>query len=156
MKARYYTFGLVGALSAAALGPMWAAQKGAPQRTETPYRAVSSGGMQKATVVVDNGFSPRSIWVKPGQPVQLTFVREEESGCGGTLLLPSLGLKRTLEPGEKTTVTFTPKKEGAVSFTCGMKMYRGQVVVSEDEKEASRLSRVSGKGGSGCGGGCCN
>jgi plastocyanin domain-containing protein len=80
-------------------------------------------------VVVDRGYRPATVSVKSGQPVELTFVREEQSGCGGLVQLPTLGLKRSLEPGAKTVVKFTPKKPGTIPFTCGMNMYKGQVVV---------------------------
>lgn len=86
-------------------------------------------GVQHATVVVDGGYSPATVSVKAGQPVELTFLRKEQSGCGDVVQFPTLGLKRALKTGEKTLVTFTPKKAGTIPFTCGMNMYRGQVVV---------------------------
>lgn len=83
---------------------------------------------QKATVTINGGYTPRSISVKAGKPVQLTFVRKEKAGCGDVIHFPTLGLKRSLKPGQKTVVQFTPKKAGAIPFTCGMKMYKGQAV----------------------------
>jgi plastocyanin len=85
--------------------------------------------VQRATVVVDGGYSPESITVEAGRPVELTFIRKEKRGCGDVVQFPTLGLKRALEPGRKTLVTFTPKKAGPVPFTCSMEMYEGQVVV---------------------------
>jgi plastocyanin domain-containing protein len=83
---------------------------------------------QTATVVIDGGYTPALVTVKAGQPVQLTFIRKEKEGCGEEVQFPTLNLKRTLKPGEKTVVTFTPKKAGDIPFTCGMKMYEGKVV----------------------------
>jgi len=96
---------------------LWA--KGAP----------SPGGanVQKATVVIDGEYQPGRVAVKAGKPVELTFIRKEKVGCGDVVQFPSLGIKRTLKPGEKTVIRFTPKKAGAIPFTCGMKMYKGQV-----------------------------
>jgi YHS domain-containing protein len=91
-----------------------------------PARA---GGVQKQKVVIDGGYTPASIPVKAGRPVQLTFVRQAGDGCGEELLFPTLGVKRTLKPGQQTVVSFTPRKSGVVNFTCGMKMYRGQLKV---------------------------
>jgi YHS domain-containing protein len=85
--------------------------------------------IQRATIVIDGGYSPATVSVKAKRPVQLTFIRKETSGCGDVVQFPSLSVKRTLKPGEKTVISFTPAKPGTIPFTCGMGMYRGQVVV---------------------------
>jgi hypothetical protein len=87
--------------------------------------------VQRATIIIDGQYQPGQVLVRPGRPVELTFVLKEQSGCGEVLHFPSLGLKRTLRPGEKTKVSFTPAKSGIIPFTCGMEMYRGQVVVRQ-------------------------
>jgi YHS domain-containing protein len=91
--------------------------------------AAKSPGVQRATIVVDGQYQPGQVRVKAGRPVELTFVLKERGGCGDVLQFPSLKLKRTLRPDEKTTVSFTPQKSGTIAFTCGMNMYRGQVLV---------------------------
>lgn len=93
-----------------------------------PVQARHDNGVQKATVVIDGGYRPAVVTVKAGRPVQLTFVRREKSGCGNVVRFPGLNIERTLKTGQKTVVAFTPKKAGAVAFTCGMGMYKGQVV----------------------------
>lgn len=95
-----------------------------------PTRAQSAQGVQKVTVRVENaGYTPSSVAVKAGKPVELTFVLGKNPGCGQVVQLPALGVKRTLKAGEKSVVKFTPKKTGSLAFTCGMNMYKGQVVV---------------------------
>ena len=84
---------------------------------------------QRATIVVDGEYHPSQVSVKAGRPVELTFIRKEKSGCGGVVQIPSLKLKRDLVVGRKTTVTFTPTKAGKVAFTCGMGMYKGEILV---------------------------
>lgn len=96
--------------------------------TKQPVQARSENGVQKATVTIDGGYTPAAIAVTAGKPVELTFVRKETSGCGNVVRFPGLNIERTLAPGGRTVVTFTPKKSGAIAFTCGMGMYRGQVV----------------------------
>jgi YHS domain-containing protein len=97
---------------------------------KTPAPAAkSTAGVQKATVVIDGEYLPGRISVKAGKPVELTFVRKEKTGCGNVVQFPTLGLKKTLKPGEKAVIRFTPKKAGAIPFTCGMKMYKGQLAV---------------------------
>jgi len=100
----------------------------------TPPKAAPQGAVQRATIVINGGYSPETITVEAGRPVELTFVRREKSGCGDVVQFPSLGLKRSLKTGQKAVVTFTPKKAETVSFTCGMNMYRGQVVVSKPRR----------------------
>jgi YHS domain-containing protein/plastocyanin len=103
---------------------------GQPTSTAVTKKMKQQEGIQRATVVVDGGYSPASVAVKAGRPVQLTFVLKEAAGCGDVVYFPSLGLKRTLKTGQKTVVTFTPRQVGTVPFTCGMSMYRGQLVVT--------------------------
>lgn len=93
-----------------------------------PVQARMEKGVQKATVTIDGGYRPAAITVKAGRPVELTFVRQEQSGCGNVVRFPGLNVERTLKTGEKSVVTFTPKKPGTIPFTCAMGMYRGQVV----------------------------
>lgn len=100
-------------------------------KAKTPAKkgTAKKGAMQHASVTINRGYEPSTVTAKVGQPVHLVFVRKEQSGCGDVVQFPSLGIKRTLKPGQKTTVTFIPKKAGTVAFTCGMNMYQGKVVV---------------------------
>jgi plastocyanin len=93
-----------------------------------PVKA-EKGGVQKATVAIDGGYSPASLTVKAGRPVEITFVRKSASGCDGTLVIPDLKFQKSLKQGEKTVVKFTPKKTGNIAFQCGMAMYKGQITV---------------------------
>ncbi|MBC7806976.1 MAG: cupredoxin domain-containing protein [Akkermansiaceae bacterium] len=86
-------------------------------------------GVQKATITIDGGYSPASVSVKAGKPVELTFVRKSAAGCDGELLIPSLKVNKILKQGDKTVVRFTPKKGETIAYSCGMNMYKGRVVV---------------------------
>jgi YHS domain-containing protein/plastocyanin len=88
----------------------------------------AADAVQRTTVIINGGFQPARVAVKAGQPVALTFLRKETSGCGNEVHFPSLGLKRSLKPGQKTTVSFTPQKNGTIAFSCGMGMYHGEVI----------------------------
>jgi plastocyanin domain-containing protein len=83
-------------------------------------------GAQKVTVVVNNGFSPSTINVKAGQPVQLTFDTKHKS-CISSVNFPGLKMKKDLADGKKTIFTFTPKK-GSYAFACPMNMMKGKVI----------------------------
>ena len=82
---------------------------------------------QKATIVVNNGFSPSTVTVKAGQPVRLVFDTKEK-GCIDTVVFDKMHLKKSLKNGTKTVVTFTPKKAGTYGFHCAMNMMKGQIV----------------------------
>lgn len=84
---------------------------------------------QKTTVIVDGGYSPSTIVVTKGKPVELTFTRKSQSGCDGTIVIKSLKVSKDLKTGESTVVKFTPTKTGTIPFTCGMGMLQGKIVV---------------------------
>lgn len=85
-------------------------------------------GVQKVTVVVDNGFKPSTINAKAGHPIEITFDTTSK-GCITSVVFDSLKLKKPLTDGQKTVVTFTPKKAGTIGFQCPMAMFKGKVIV---------------------------
>lgn len=124
-------------ISLLALAPLALAQNPmsccAPQSASQTQKAAKTDPktkVQKATVTINHGYQPSRVTVKAGRPVELTLVRKEASGCGDVVQFPGLGIKKTLKPGETTVVKFTPKKTGSIAFTCGMNMYKGQVIVA--------------------------
>ncbi|MGI8923325.1 MAG: cupredoxin domain-containing protein [Fimbriimonadales bacterium] len=88
---------------------------------------VDQKGVQKATVTVNNGFSPSTINVKAGKTVQITFDTKSR-GCADEVIFKSLNIRKVLTNGKKTVVTFTLKKPGTYAFACPMGMYKGKVV----------------------------
>ncbi len=69
------------------------------------------------------------IEVEAGRPVRLLFRREEVAACSDIVLLPEWGIVQRLPAHEETAVEFTPREPGTYSFTCGMNMMRGRIVV---------------------------
>ena len=102
------------------------AQTKAP--TKAPAPKVQKSSVQKVTVKVDGTYSPALVTVKAGQPVEITFIKGKNVGCGGTVVFKSLGITKELK-APKTVVAFTPKKAGSIAFTCPMGMYEGSVAV---------------------------
>lgn len=97
-------------------------------QTKAPAKGGPTTKVQKVTVKVDGTYSPALVNVKAGQPVEITFIKGKNVGCGGTVVFKSLGITKELK-GEKTVVAFTPKKAGSIAFTCPMGMYEGSVAV---------------------------
>lgn len=86
-------------------------------------------GVQKIKVTVKGGYSPDVIVVKLGMPVELDFYRDEASTCTEQVVFPDFGISRSLPAFETTPVRFTPARAGEFTFTCGMSMVRGKLVV---------------------------
>lgn len=91
------------------------------------------GGVQELSVTVQGGYSPAQIVVKRGVPVRLTFRRMETSSCSERVVFPDFNLSKKLPENENVTLEFTPDKDGAYSFTCGMGMYKGTLIVQGGE-----------------------
>jgi plastocyanin domain-containing protein len=78
-----------------------------------------------------NGFSPASIEVEAGHKLNLVFNRADKNNCGNVVVFPSLKIRKTLPIKKDVIVSFTPTRAGAVTFTCGMGMYKGSIVVAD-------------------------
>lgn len=79
--------------------------------------------------VTASGYEPSQISVKRGQTLKLAFYRTDAQNCAGTVTFPRLNITRELPVGETVVIELTPKEAGEVSFTCGMGMYKGMLVV---------------------------
>jgi plastocyanin domain-containing protein len=100
------------------------------ERTRT--HAVSGvGGVQEIKVVVKGGYTPDRIVVERGRPVRLNFDREETSSCSETVVFGDFGIAKPLPAFQTTPVEFTPDRAGEFTFTCGMNMLRGKLIVEE-------------------------
>ncbi|KAA0225904.1 MAG: hypothetical protein HND42_08880 [Armatimonadetes bacterium] len=105
-------------------------QKATTEDKPVPAKIVE--GVQRATVVIDRGYKPSSISVRPGLPVELTFKLGANPGCGDVLVIKDLKYKKKLQAGKPEVVKFTPKKVGEMIFECGMGMLKGKVVITNE------------------------
>lgn len=99
------------------------------KKEEGVAAAVTSSGYQEATILVKGGYAPSTIRVQHGRPVRLTFRREETSPCSETVVLDAFGKSAHLPEGQLVPVEFLPDTPGEYSFTCGMGMLHGTVIV---------------------------
>ena len=76
-----------------------------------------------------SGYSPSEVTAAAGEEVRLVFTRTSDEGCGQQLVFPDLNIRRDLPLDEAVPVDITMPASGAITFTCGMGMYRGSVVV---------------------------
>ena len=90
---------------------------------------VGESGVQEINVTVKGGYSPDVIAVHKDLPVRLNFYRDETSSCSERVIFGDFGIARDLPAFKTTPIKFTPDKEGVFTFTCGMNMLRGKLVV---------------------------
>lgn len=86
-------------------------------------------GWQVIEMVVDGrGYTPNEFVVKKDQPVKWWIKGENVYGCQGYFVVPELGIRKALSPGDNF-FEFTPKEKKSILFSCGMGMYRGKIEV---------------------------
>ena len=86
-------------------------------------------GVQRIKVTVKGGYTPDVIVLKKGVPAELEFYRDEASTCGEEVVIPDFGINQRLRAFETTLVRLKPEREGEFTYTCGMGMMRGKLVV---------------------------
>jgi len=91
--------------------------------------SVSTAGVQQIKVTVKGGYAPDVIVVKQNQPVRLDFYRDETASCSQQVRFPDFGIARDLPAFKTTSIEFTPDQPGEFTFTCGMNMMRGKLIV---------------------------
>lgn len=94
------------------------------------------GKKKKATIVsgsvdiiVEGGYSPETIEIKKGKPVTLNFTRKDPNNCLEEVILGDFKVRKQLPLNEKVSVEIIPQKEGEFTYSCGMGMYHGKIIV---------------------------
>ncbi|MFN2565883.1 MAG: cupredoxin domain-containing protein [Gemmatimonadaceae bacterium] len=96
---------------------------------EATTAVAGEGGVQEIKVTVKGGYSPDVIAVKQGIPVRLNFYRNETASCSEEIVFGDFDIARQLPAFKTTPIEFTPDKAGEFTFTCGMNMMRGKLIV---------------------------
>ncbi len=85
-------------------------------------------GKNDLVITVENGiYSPSHIKVPAGEPVEIKFMRKDQSPCSETLLIPELQISDTLPLNKLKSVRLPALSAGDYAFHCQMQMYRGQI-----------------------------
>jgi hypothetical protein len=85
-------------------------------------------GAVKITVSRD-GFTPEEITSQKGKPLKLAFFRADSENCGDQIIFKDLNIKRNLPVGGVVVIDIPTDANKTFTFTCGMNMYKGQIVV---------------------------
>ena len=104
----------------------------APVPVTTAAMPMRVDGYQIVRVVVRNtGYEPDRIQLEAGTPAKVVFVQEATSRCASQVQIPGFGVPVTdLPEGRETVVEFSPEQAGTFTFTCGMNMMKGTILVS--------------------------
>jgi len=82
--------------------------------------------------VTEEGFEPREVKVKKGEPVTLVFLRTTDRTCITAIDIPAEKVKKFELPlNQAVSLTITPKKAGVEAFHCSaMGMGEGKLIVN--------------------------
>ncbi len=91
---------------------------------------VGPDGKQQVTIdVTSGGYKAHSNVLKIGVPTKITLVSNNVQSCARSFLIPSLGVSKIVPQDGTSEIEITPKKLGALTYTCGMGMYTGVFTV---------------------------
>lgn len=83
--------------------------------------------------VKDGVYFPARIEVPANRDVTLIFLRKDPSTCAEYVLFDTLNIYAKLPLNEKHQIVLRQLKPGKYAFTCQMKMYRGELIVTENK-----------------------
>jgi plastocyanin domain-containing protein len=90
---------------------------------------VKESGVQEIKIIVKGGYDPDVIVVKKGIPVKIDFYRDETADCSEEIVFGDFNIRKNLPAYKTTSIEFTPEEPGEYTFTCGMGMMRGKLIV---------------------------
>jgi hypothetical protein len=99
---------------------------GAPTTNGVTGDPVEGTAVQAIAVNVGTTYSPNIIKLKAGIPAEITF--GQGGGCTAQVVSADLGFSEDLSAGPKV-VKLAALDKGTYSFSCGMNMVFGQIVV---------------------------
>lgn len=91
--------------------------------------ATAASGRTVDVLISGAGYTPTQIDAQPGESLTLVFDRPDGANCGETVVFPATGERHEVPVGKKVAVAVTAPPSGELTFTCGMDMYRGALVV---------------------------
>ncbi len=94
--------------------------------TEKVGQTTVGDGVQTIDVETANGYAPNVIMATAGIPLEITF--QQASGCMQYVMFEQFRLIEDLSAGPKT-IRLPALEPGEYTFSCGMKMVFGKVVV---------------------------
>lgn len=89
-------------------------------------------GRARTTLIrVRGGYDPDTVYARVGEPLRLTFRREETAPCSERVVFPDLGKSAMLPAYQDVTIELTLDRAGVHEFTCQLGMLHGRLIVKE-------------------------
>jgi plastocyanin len=101
---------------------------GKPSQDKVAVAEIRGDKQYIATTQGSQGYSPARFRVKTGIPLIWTVTSTNAYVCSASIVIPSLGIARTLTEGPNT-IEFTPTKAGLIKYSCSMGMFTGGIEV---------------------------
>lgn len=118
---------LVAGIIVAAFVGSYAIARGTDSTAPAGGVAITQGGVQRVSVDVSRGYyEPSVVTLAQGVPAEVTF--SQSSGCTAQVMSNDLGFFEDLRDGA-ATVALPALSKGEYSFSCGMAMVFGTIVV---------------------------
>ena len=96
-----------------------------------PKSITVSADQEVVPVLVEDGvYSPARILISKNQPVTLRFLRKDQNPCSAVVNFEGLDITEDLPVGKQKDISLRIDHEGEFEFSCQMKMYRGQLIVT--------------------------
>lgn len=98
---------------------------------DAPAEPRMEDGVQVVEItVVADGYQPQEIHLQEDVPARLVFTRTTDQTCATQIKVPAFAVGPVDLPlNEPVAVEFTPSAAGDFTFTCGMDMVSGSLVV---------------------------
>ncbi|MDR3519439.1 MAG: cupredoxin domain-containing protein [Candidatus Pacebacteria bacterium] len=80
-------------------------------------------------IIVDGGYSPEEISILKGKTTKLNFIRRDPSSCLEDVVLGDFKIKKYLPLNQKVIIELTPQNVGEFTYSCGMGMHHGKIIV---------------------------
>lgn len=81
-------------------------------------------------IKVEGGYTPEVISIPKGETTKLIFTRKDSNSCLEEVVLSDFKIKRFLPLNEPVTLEITPQRSGEYTYSCGMNMFHGKIVVA--------------------------
>lgn len=110
----------------------WPAPEGSARTAPLEPPAAAAVATPVAVRVVEitaAGLVPARVTVPANQPVDLVFIRRVTETCGTEVEIPDVKIRRDLPLNERITIRLPPQSPRDLSFSCGMDMLKGVIVV---------------------------
>lgn len=78
---------------------------------------------------VRGGYRPDTVYAQAGEPLRLTFCREEKAACSERVVFSDFGKSAMAPLHEDVLIELRPEHPGTYEFTCERGMLRGRVIL---------------------------